>query len=274
MMKPNMEKRMIKFLTSCFVLFACLALSAAAFADPKAAKKYAREATKAYAEGNYELALAKFEQAYSEDANPALLYNMGRVYENQANFDAAIENYKRFVTSPDVDQDARVDALDRIKTLNEVIELTRSSPRSKSGKPVLAEGSCVDINRADIDELMKLPRVGEATARKIIDLRTQKGGFKSNLELLDVRGIGDKTYAGMEGDLCPLGDANAVATAAAAARQTAAPKAGAVPVAPKPGAVPVAPKAGAIPVAPHAPKTANSNPAATPPQNDLPVLEI
>ena len=90
-MKSTIAKRMNKLLSLCLALFACLALSATAFADPKTAKKYAREATKAYADGNYELALAKFEQAYAEDANPALLYNMGRVYENQANFDALIQ---------------------------------------------------------------------------------------------------------------------------------------------------------------------------------------
>ena len=215
-MKSTIAKRMNKLLSLCLVLFACLALSATAFADPKTAKKYAREATKAYADGNYELALAKFEQAYAEDANPALLYNMGRVYENQANFDAAIESYKRFVVSPDVDQDARADALDRIKTLNEVIALTRTPSKSSksSTKPVLAEGSCVNINTADATELMKLPRVGDSTAQKIIDLRSQKGAFKANTELMEVSGIGEKTYAKLEKDLCPLGGATPAPVAA------------------------------------------------------------
>ena len=50
-MKSTIAKRMNKLLSLCLVLFACLALSATAFADPKTAKKYAREATKAYADG-------------------------------------------------------------------------------------------------------------------------------------------------------------------------------------------------------------------------------
>lgn len=255
-MKSTIAKRMNKLLSLCLVLFACLALSATAFADPKTAKKYAREATKAYADGNYELALAKFEQAYAEDTNPALLYNMGRVYENQANFDAAIESYKRFVVSPDVDQDARADALDRIKTLNEVIALTRTPSKSSksSTKPVLAEGSCVNINTADATELMKLPRVGDSTAQKIIDLRSQKGAFKANTELMEVSGIGEKTYAKLEKDLCPLGGATPAPVAA--------------PVAPA-----VAHKAAKVAPAPQQAKVAPAAPAATP-KKDLPVLEI
>lgn len=261
-MKSTIAKRMNKLLSLCLVLFACLALSATAFADPKTAKKYAREATKAYADGNYELALAKFEQAYAEDANPALLYNMGRVYENQANFDAAIESYKRFVVSPDVDQDARADALDRIKTLNEVIALTRTPSKSSksSTKPVLAEGSCVNINTADATELTKLPRVGDSTAQKIIDLRSQKGAFKANTELMEVSGIGEKTYAKLEKDLCPLGGANPAPVAAPVA-PAVAPKAAKVAPAPQ--------QAKAAPAA----KVAPAAPAATP-KKDLPVLEI
>ena len=261
-MKSTIAERMNKLLSLCLVLFACLALSATAFADPKTAKKYAREATKAYADGNYELALAKFEQAYAEDANPALLYNMGRVYENQANFDAAIESYKRFVVSPDVDQDARADALDRIKTLNEVIALTRTPSKSSksSTKPVLAEGSCVNINTADATELMKLPRVGDSTAQKIIDLRSQKGAFKANTELMEVSGIGEKTYAKLEKDLCPLGGATPAPVAAPVA-PAVAPKAAKVAPAPQ--------QAKAAPAA----KVAPAAPAATP-KKDLPVLEI
>ena len=261
-MKSTIAKRMNKLLSLCLVLFACLALSATAFADPKTAKKYAREATKAYADGNYELALAKFEQAYAEDANPALLYNMGRVYENQANFDAAIESYKRFVVSPDVDQDARADALDRIKTLNEVIALTRTPSKSSksSTKPVLAEGSCVNINTADATELTKLPRVSDRTAQKIIDLRSQKGALKANTELMEVSGIGEKTYAKLEKDLCPLGGANPAPVAAPVA-PAVAPKAAKVAPAPQ--------QAKAAPAA----KVAPAAPAATP-KKDLPVLEI
>ena len=49
----------------------------------------------------------------------------------------------------------------------------------------------VNVNTASVAELELLPGVGEARARAIIDLRKQRGGFKSLDELRDVKGIGD-----------------------------------------------------------------------------------
>ena len=49
----------------------------------------------------------------------------------------------------------------------------------------------VNVNTASVQELELLPGVGEARARAIVDLRKQRGGFKSLDELRDVKGIGD-----------------------------------------------------------------------------------
>ena len=49
----------------------------------------------------------------------------------------------------------------------------------------------VNVNTANVQELQLLPGVGEARARAIVDLRKQRGGFKSLDELRDVKGIGD-----------------------------------------------------------------------------------
>ncbi len=48
----------------------------------------------------------------------------------------------------------------------------------------------ININEAPMEELMKLPYVGEARARGIIDYRTQKGPFQSIQDVTEVRGIG------------------------------------------------------------------------------------
>ncbi len=55
----------------------------------------------------------------------------------------------------------------------------------------------VDLNRASVTELQELPRVGPATAQKIVDYRTAHGNFTSVEQLLDVPGIGERTLANM-----------------------------------------------------------------------------
>ncbi|MBP1325046.1 competence protein ComEA [Leucobacter exalbidus] len=54
----------------------------------------------------------------------------------------------------------------------------------------------INLNSADATQLETLPRVGPALAERIIDWRTQNGGFTSVDQLLEVSGIGAKTLAG------------------------------------------------------------------------------
>ena len=52
----------------------------------------------------------------------------------------------------------------------------------------------VNINTAGSDELQKLSGVGPVTAQKIIDYREKRGGFKRIEDLMNVNGIGAKTF--------------------------------------------------------------------------------
>jgi competence protein ComEA len=49
----------------------------------------------------------------------------------------------------------------------------------------------VNVNTATAEELQLLPGIGAARADALIDLRKQRGGFKSLEQLKDVKGIGD-----------------------------------------------------------------------------------
>lgn len=49
----------------------------------------------------------------------------------------------------------------------------------------------VNINTATPEQLELLPGIGEVRARAVVELRKQRGGFKSVDELTEVKGIGD-----------------------------------------------------------------------------------
>ena len=57
----------------------------------------------------------------------------------------------------------------------------------------------VDLNRATAEELERLPEVGPSLARRIVDYRRQHGAFRVAEELLQVPGIGEKTYEILKG---------------------------------------------------------------------------
>jgi competence protein ComEA len=52
----------------------------------------------------------------------------------------------------------------------------------------------INLNNADKNQLQQLTGVGPATAEKIINYRTEYGPFKRKEELMNVSGIGEKTY--------------------------------------------------------------------------------
>jgi competence protein ComEA len=59
----------------------------------------------------------------------------------------------------------------------------------------------VRINSASVEELDKLDGVGPAIAQRIIDYRTENGGFKSVEEIKLVPGIGDKMFEKIKNEI-------------------------------------------------------------------------
>jgi competence protein ComEA len=55
----------------------------------------------------------------------------------------------------------------------------------------------VNLNTATLEQLDTLDGVGPATAKKILDYRTEHGGFGSVEELDQIPGIGEKRLAAL-----------------------------------------------------------------------------
>lgn len=56
----------------------------------------------------------------------------------------------------------------------------------------------ININTATEQQLMLLPGVGETTAKKIIEFRTENNGFNTVEDIMNVSGIGEKKFAQMK----------------------------------------------------------------------------
>lgn len=60
----------------------------------------------------------------------------------------------------------------------------------------------ININTADENQLQTLTGIGPAKAQKIIEYREANGGFKSIEEIMNVSGIGEKTFENIKENIC------------------------------------------------------------------------
>lgn len=71
---------------------------------------------------------------------------------------------------------------------------TTSGLAGVSGSTANSPGQLVNLNAAELSALESLPHIGPALAARIIDWRTNNGGFRSIDQILEVSGIGRKTF--------------------------------------------------------------------------------
>lgn len=96
---------------------------------------------------------------------------------NQVNLAIKVEDEKHYI----------------IPKIGEKIEIP-SEEKQESSLENKENATKININSATIEELDTLPGVGEATANKILNYRSENGNFNSIEEIKNVNGIGDKKY--------------------------------------------------------------------------------
>jgi len=94
-----------------------------------------------------------------------------------------------------------------------------AKPRGQSAQAASAAAgqpakpaAIVNLNTATAAELEALPGIGAKTAARIVDYRQKKGPFKKIEELMNVQGIGEKSFLKLKPQITLGG--NAVASSA------------------------------------------------------------
>jgi competence protein ComEA len=87
----------------------------------------------------------------------------------------------------------------------------QEAARRAPAKTTVTASAPLNLNTATAAQLDALPGVGKATAERIVEYRQKNGGFKKPEDLMNVKGIGEKSFLKLK----PL-----VTVASAAARAT------------------------------------------------------
>lgn len=84
-----------------------------------------------------------------------------------------------------------------VDSKEEVLDFSSTRFEKKKSLP-LPEEKSINLNDADLETLIRLPGIGQITAQKIIDLRSQKSKFENLEELMEVKGIGKVKFNKIE----------------------------------------------------------------------------
>ena len=69
----------------------------------------------------------------------------------------------------------------------------RASERTAPAPKASASGP-LNLNTATVAQLEALPGIGKSVAERILEYRDKSGGFKKVEDLMNVRGIGEKSF--------------------------------------------------------------------------------
>ena len=70
--------------------------------------------------------------------------------------------------------------------------------RATAPKATATAATPVNLNTATMDQLATIPGIGVKTAERIIEYRQKNGGFKKIEDLMNVSGVGEKSFLKMK----------------------------------------------------------------------------
>ena len=70
----------------------------------------------------------------------------------------------------------------------------QAQPHKASTKATATASSPINLNTATAAQLETLPGIGPASAKRIVEYREKNGAFKKIEELMNVKGIGEKSF--------------------------------------------------------------------------------
>ncbi len=73
-------------------------------------------------------------------------------------------------------------------------QASQEAPRRATPAAKASSSAPLNLNTATVAQLETLPGIGKSTAERILEYREKSGGFKKIEDLMNVRGVGERSF--------------------------------------------------------------------------------